>query len=31
MHAYGVLEDIGLFDAGFFGYSPREAAEIDPQ
>ncbi|WAX76552.1 type I polyketide synthase [Streptomyces sp. KMM 9044] len=31
VHAYGVLDDIGLFDAGFFGYSPREAAEIDPQ
>ncbi|MEU1798815.1 SDR family NAD(P)-dependent oxidoreductase [Streptomyces californicus] len=31
VHAYGVLDDIGMFDAGFFGYSPREAAEIDPQ
>src|SRR6266478_2666959 len=25
------LDDIELFDAGFFGYSPRQAAEIDPQ
>ncbi len=26
-----VLEDVGLFDAPFFGFSPREAAAIDPQ
>ncbi|MFD6517042.1 SDR family NAD(P)-dependent oxidoreductase [Rhodococcus sp. NPDC060176] len=31
VHAYGVLDDIGQFDAEFFGYSPREASEIDPQ
>ncbi len=29
--AKGVLEDIDLFDASFFGYSPREAEIIDPQ
>jgi non-ribosomal peptide synthase protein (TIGR01720 family) len=29
--AGGILEDIDLFDAPFFGYSPREAEIIDPQ
>jgi non-ribosomal peptide synthase protein (TIGR01720 family) len=29
--AGGVLEDIELFDASFFGFSPREAELIDPQ
>ena len=29
--AGGVLEDIELFDARFFGYSPKEAATMDPQ
>jgi acyl transferase domain-containing protein len=29
--AGGVLDGAGLFDADFFGYSPREAARIDPQ
>ena len=29
--AKGVLEDIDLFDASFFGYSPREAETIEPQ
>jgi amino acid adenylation domain-containing protein len=27
----GVLDGIDQFDAGFFGYSPREAETIDPQ
>jgi phthiocerol/phenolphthiocerol synthesis type-I polyketide synthase E len=27
----GVLDGIELFDAGFFGFSPREAELIDPQ
>jgi acyl transferase domain-containing protein len=25
------LQDIDSFDAGFFGYSPKQAADIDPQ
>ena len=29
--ARGVLDTIELFDAGFFNYSPREAAFTDPQ
>lgn len=29
--ASGVLSDIDLFDAFFFGYSPSEAAMMDPQ
>ena len=29
--ASGVLSDIDLFDAYFFGYSPSEAATMDPQ
>ncbi len=29
--AKGVLDDVDLFDAVFFGYSPREAMLIDPQ
>jgi phthiocerol/phenolphthiocerol synthesis type-I polyketide synthase E len=29
--AGAILENIGMFDAEFFGYSPREAAILDPQ
>jgi acyl transferase domain-containing protein len=29
--ASGMLDDIDLFDADFFGYSPREAELMDPQ
>lgn len=29
--ANGLLEDIELFDASFFGYNPREAEIMDPQ
>lgn len=29
--AYGVLDDIEMFDAPFFGISPREATLLDPQ
>ncbi len=29
--AFGVLDDIELFDAHFFGISPREARLLDPQ
>lgn len=29
--ANAVLEDVELFDASFFGYSPRQAEIIDPQ
>ncbi len=31
VHAGSVLEGIDLFDADFFGFSPREAALLDPQ
>lgn len=31
VRAAGSLSDIDLFDASFFGYSPREAELIDPQ
>ena len=29
--AKGILKDIDLFDADFFGYPPREAEKMDPQ
>ncbi|MFF0316870.1 type I polyketide synthase [Micromonospora sp. NPDC005252] len=29
--AHGALADIDRFDAGFFGYSPRDARLLDPQ
>ena len=29
--ANGVLDDIDLFDAGFFGFSARDAEILDPQ
>lgn len=31
VRANGILDDVELFDAEFFGYSPREAKLMDPQ
>ncbi|HVG11012.1 MAG TPA: amino acid adenylation domain-containing protein [Thermoanaerobaculia bacterium] len=31
VNARGIPEGVGWFDAGFFGYTPREAEIIDPQ
>ncbi|MEU0878075.1 type I polyketide synthase [Lentzea sp. NPDC005914] len=28
---FGVLDDVDRFDAGFFGYTPRDARLLDPQ
>ena len=29
--AHGALEDMDMFDAGFFGFTPRESEILDPQ
>ena len=29
--AKGILEGVGMFDAGFFGFTPRDASLLDPQ
>lgn len=31
IRAKGTLSDVELFDASFFGFSPREASQMDPQ
>jgi len=31
VRARGILDQVDLFDAGFFGFFPREAALLDPQ
>ena len=31
VRARGVLDDIEMFDAGFFGFTPKEAEILDPQ
>jgi acyl transferase domain-containing protein len=31
VRAKGIVDDPDMFDASFFGYSPRDAAAIDPQ
>ncbi|GJL62118.1 MAG: hypothetical protein NPIRA04_07720 [Nitrospirales bacterium] len=31
VRARGILTDVDLFDAGFFGFTPRDAAILDPQ
>ncbi len=31
VRARGVLDGVDLFDAGFFGFTPRDAAILDPQ
>lgn len=31
VRARGMLDDVDMFDAGFFGFTPRQAAILDPQ
>ncbi len=31
VHRAAVLDDVPLFDASFFGFSPRDASIMDPQ
>ena len=31
VRARGILDDVEMFDAGFFGINPREAEVLDPQ
>ncbi len=31
VRAFGVLDDVDCFDAGYFGYAPARAEQLDPQ